>query len=83
MSPQHNRWFAILSALALLGLHLDFWRPQRAILYGGWMPEELAYRLIWMLLATAWIAWFCQRIWVDEAKPDKSAPHPLDKESRP
>ena len=29
----------------LLALHLDFWRPQRATLYFGWCPEELAWRL--------------------------------------
>ncbi|MFP6686503.1 MAG: hypothetical protein VB934_17415 [Polyangiaceae bacterium] len=35
----------------LLIFHLDFWRPQRVVLYGGLLPEELLYRLVWGLLA--------------------------------
>ncbi len=47
----------------LLILHLDFWRPQRVVLYGGWLPEELLYRLVWMLLAWLYLMYFCARIW--------------------
>jgi len=27
------------------------------------MPEDLAYRLFWMLLATVYLFWFTARIW--------------------
>jgi hypothetical protein len=49
--------------LLLLALHLDFWRPQRAELWFGWVPEELLWRLVWMLLAFLYLAWFCSRVW--------------------
>ncbi len=51
----------------LLILHLDFWRPQRVALYGGWLPEELLYRLVWMLLAWLYLMYFCARIWRSKA----------------
>ena len=38
--------------LLLVVLHVDWWRPQRAEPWFGWMPEELAWRLGWMALAT-------------------------------
>ena len=50
----------------LLILHLDFWRPQVARLHFGWLPEELAWRLGWMLLAWLYLVWFCARVWRDE-----------------
>jgi hypothetical protein len=45
--------------LALVALHLDFWREQRVELYFGWCPEELLYRLAWMLAAWALLLWLC------------------------
>jgi len=47
--------------LALVFLHLDFWREQRVELDFGWMPEELAYRLAWMALAWLFLLCFCAR----------------------
>jgi hypothetical protein len=49
-------------ALALLALHLDFWRPQR-VAFVGWLPEELAFRVAWMLAAWAYLWFFCARVW--------------------
>ena len=49
--------------MILLALHLDFWRPPRTALYFGWLPAELAYRLLWMLLATVYLHYFCRRVW--------------------
>jgi hypothetical protein len=49
--------------LALLVLHLDFWRGQRTVLYFGWLPEEVAYRLGWMALAFAYLLYYCARLW--------------------
>lgn len=53
-------------ALILVLLHLDFWRPQRAVLYFGWLPEEMAYRLAWMGLAWLYLEWFTRRVWSGE-----------------
>jgi len=61
-----QRWIAWGGFLALLGLHLDFWRPQRVVLWFGWMPEELAYRLAWMALAWIYLVHVCAVVWRDE-----------------
>ena len=55
----------ILAAILLL-LHLDFWRPQRPVVYFGWLPEEMAYRLGWMLLAWGYLEWFTRKVWSSE-----------------
>lgn len=52
--------------LALLALHLDFWRPQRVRLWLGWIPEEAAYRLVWVLLAWIYLLWFCSAVWKED-----------------
>jgi hypothetical protein len=52
--------------IVLLVLHVDFWRPQRAALHFGWLPEELLYRLGWMLLAWLYLLFFCGRVWRGE-----------------
>jgi len=52
--------------LALLALHLDFWRPQRSVLLAGWLPEELAYRLGWIALAWLYLLFVCARLWGEE-----------------
>ncbi len=49
--------------LLLVALHLDFWRPDRPVLWFGWMPEELLWRLGWMLAAFVYLLWFCARVW--------------------
>ena len=56
---------AWLGAGVLLVLHLDFWRPQRVRLVLGWMPEELAWRLAWMVLAWLYLLFVCARVWRD------------------
>lgn len=61
-----TRWIAWAGLLLLLALHLDFWRPQVARTYFGWMPEELLYRLGWMLLAWLYLLFFCARVWREE-----------------
>jgi len=49
-------------------LHLDFWRPQRVVVYMGWIPEELLYRCVWMLFAWAYLLYVCKVHWrVDES----------------
>jgi hypothetical protein len=50
----------------LLLLHLDFWRPQRVVLHFGWVPEELLYRVSWMVLAWIYLLYVCARHWREE-----------------
>ena len=59
-----------IGLLVLLVLHLDFWRGERHAVLLGWLPEELAYRLVWILLAFLFLLYFCARVWVipDEAE---------------
>ena len=54
--------------LLLVLLHLDFWREQRVRLWGGWLPEELAYRLAWVLLAWLYLLFVCARLWPREPR---------------
>lgn len=58
-----DRALAWAGLLVLLVLHVDFWRPQRPVLWLGWLPEELAYRLGWMLLAWLYLLFFTRWIW--------------------
>ena len=68
MSPRAHRLLAWGGFLGLLLLHLDFWRPQRVVVYMGWIPEELLYRCVWMLLAWAYLLYVCRVHWrVDES----------------
>jgi len=52
--------------LVLLALHLDFWRPQRAVLWFGWVPEELLWRLAWMALAWVYLIFVTSFLWRDD-----------------
>lgn len=63
-----ERRLAWAGALLLLVLHNDSWRPQRPVLWFGWVPEELLWRLGWMLLAWLYLLWFCSRIWRGEER---------------
>lgn len=57
---------AWILAVILQLLHLDFWRPQSPEIYFGWLPQELAYRLGWMILAWLYLEWFTRRVWSSE-----------------
>lgn len=52
--------------VALVLLHLDFWRPSRPVLYFGWLPEEMAYRLVWMGLASLYLLHYCAFVWPED-----------------
>lgn len=60
------KWIAWIGLAALLILHLDFWRPQRPILYFGWLPEDMAYRLVWMFLAWLFLMFFTRYVWKED-----------------
>jgi hypothetical protein len=54
-----------LAVLGLLSLHmLGFGQGQRPLLF-GWMPTDLAYRVLWMALAAAMVFWMTGRLWPD------------------
>lgn len=61
-----TRVVAWVGFLLLLVLHLDFWRPTRPVLYFGWIPEELLWRLGWMGLAFLYLVFFCNRVWSED-----------------
>lgn len=65
-AAKRHRLIAWLGLLALAVLHLDVWRPQRPELLFGWLPEELAYRLLWMFLAWLYLLYFTSRVWSEE-----------------
>ena len=52
--------------LVLVVLHFDFWRPQTPRLLFDWLPEELAYRIAYILVAWIYILWICERVWREE-----------------
>ena len=58
-----DKILASVGLVVMLVLHIDFWRPHSATVYAGWIPEELAYRLVWFLLAWLYLLFFCARIW--------------------
>jgi hypothetical protein len=63
LSPRAHR-IVVWAAFALpLVLHLDSWRPKRAVIWLGWLPEELLYRLAWMLLAWVYLLYVCRYHW--------------------
>lgn len=61
-----SRWIAWIGLAVLVALHLDFWRPQRDVLYFGWLPEDMAYRWVWMLLAWAYLIYFTRFVWTED-----------------
>ena len=52
--------------MLLIAAHLDFWRPQREVVWFGWLPEELLWRLAWMVLAAAFVIHFTYFVWAGE-----------------
>ena len=62
-----TRLVAWIAFAALVVLHLDFWRGPRPGLVFGWLPEDMAYRLLWMAGAFAYLLFFTARVWGDES----------------
>lgn len=65
MSRRTHVAISLCWALLLVATHLDFWRPQRPVLWFGWLPEELLWRLCWMAFAFLFIVHFTARVWPD------------------
>lgn len=66
MTRARDRLVGVAGLAALIVLHVDFWRPQRAIVYFGWMPEEILYRLGWMLAAFLYLTFVVARLWEED-----------------
>ena len=67
MRRRHALTLAWVGFLLLLALHLDFWRPQRSELLFGWLPVELAYRVLFLVLAWLYMVFICSRVWIKGA----------------
>ena len=66
MRRAKNRGVIVLAwagFLALVFLHLDFWRPQGETFRVGWIPDELGYRLVWVALAWLYLLFVCAFVW--------------------
>jgi hypothetical protein len=48
------RWCALA---LLLFLHHDSWRERTDALRFGFLPDELVWRLCWIVAAVAWLFW--------------------------
>ena len=62
---------AWILGLALVALHLDFWRPKRDVLWFGFLPEELTWRLGWLVLAIAYLIWLTVAVWKPREDPPR------------
>lgn len=67
MRGQHSgrldRFVAWGGFAILVALHLDVFGSPGAELRLGWLPDELAYRLVWILLAWGYLLFLCTRLW--------------------
>ena len=65
MSLRTERVLFWLAVIGLLGLHMvGFGQGDRPLLF-GWMPTDLAYRVLWMALAAGVVFWMTGRLWGD------------------
>lgn len=65
MSPRTERVLFWLAVIGLLALHMvGFGQGERPLLF-GWVPADLAYRVLWMGLAAAVVFWMTGRLWPD------------------
>lgn len=81
-----HRYIGWIGFVTLLLLHLDFWRSDEVVLYFGWLPHELAYRVGWMLLAWAYLGFFCRYLWPAPDPPAEAGSGPetnVDNRERP
>ncbi len=66
MSHRGHAIVAGILATVLIVFHLDFWRGPRTEIYLGFIPEELAYRLVWIVFAWLFLLFFTHKVWRDE-----------------
>ena len=66
MKRQVSAAIAWIALLLLVVTHMDFWRPQEVSLVAGWLPFELAYRIVWLLAAWLYMVFLCRLLWPEE-----------------
>ncbi len=66
MPGTRDRVLAWAGLILLLVLHLNVWHPRGGEFYFGWMPEELAFRVLWMALAWVYLVFFTLRVWRED-----------------
>lgn len=58
-----ERILAVVLLVALCALHFDWWRTKGPGASIGWLPQEFAWRLAWIVLAFLYLWWFTARFW--------------------
>ena len=66
MTRRTALWIAWIAGFALVVLHLDYWRGPGGPLLWGWLPSELAYRVVYVGLAWAYILFVCRYVWRED-----------------
>ena len=66
MNRKHAIRLAWIGGAVLVLLHLDFWRSPRPEPWFGWLPDELAYRVVFIGMAWAFMLFVCSRIWTED-----------------
>jgi len=66
--------FVILVLALLTGHMLGFAQGGRALLF-GWMPLDLAYRLVWIGLSALAVFWMTARLWPDREGQEQEPDH--------
>ena len=70
MDERTSRVLAWVFGAALVALHLDFWRESEPRLIAGLLPEELAWRLAWMVGAFVYLLWLTTALWRPAAEEE-------------
>ncbi len=64
---RRHRWVFAAAVVVLLVLHVDVWNQGRGDgLILGFIPYDLAYHLLWMLVAWAVVIYMTVFVWPDE-----------------
>lgn len=64
---RRHRWVFAGAVVVLLVLHVDVWNQGRGdALILGFIPYDLAYHLLWMVVAWAVVIYMTVFVWPDE-----------------
>ena len=59
-------WTAVV---ALMVAHMFSVEQGERALVLGWIPVDMAYRVVWMACAAGLVAWMTTRLWPDPEQP--------------
>ncbi len=65
-----HRWIAWAGFFLLFGSHVAYFPAQSTELMFGWMPVDLVYRLVWMVLAWLYLMHFTAKVWGPDGEVD-------------